>query len=222
MEQAFLWQPGIITFTRDEGRRNADTRPMADEHSDDTDAGGSDDANIVTAYTWAVVLAQTLLDSPRQMRLFSGRHAPPVIRRLLQQCLAFEDVPELVEELEKREVRQHGILRWLESVDDTDTDEEIMEERCADTLWIVLPMLQLEILQRREAAFFDAKFDVPELALIGEPNTDGGERHDLVDISEDASDDASDDASQPAGLLTVPLELLTVILRRSRREAASK
>ena len=70
---------------------------MADLEAADVDPEGIDTE--VSAYMWSVALAKTLLDSPHDLRLWSGRRQDGAKLRLIQRCLTFEDVPDLVEEI---------------------------------------------------------------------------------------------------------------------------
>ena len=180
-------------------------------HEDDSDEW---DEYTVSAYTFAVALAQCVLDSPGKLRLWSGRHQQGVRLRLCQRRLMFEDASELVTAI--KESRAGCIHQWLASQDaapilnmDTDTWQDHLD----DTIRMLQPMLQLEILQRREAAFFDAKFDAAGHTVMDMSHAKDGARLELVDVSEDAS--------EPPNLLTVPVELAARILQRCKLSGAT-
>ena len=187
---------------------------MADASHDESvnESDPADAANMISAYNWAVKMAQKLLDAPRDLRIWSGRHATGAKKRMLDQTLTFEDVPDLVKEMNRSEPKRN-VHRWLASFDSTaDLDEDAFDDLVNDTLWMLEPMLALEMLHRREAAFFNKTFTAA--------NVDAGSL-DANSLDWLDSVDTSEDSSEPPSLLTVPVELLAKILRRSRLTGAT-
>ena len=139
-------------------REAASKLAMADDDEDEVhheasdESDDDDDADLATAYKWAIVLAATLLDSPQDLRLWSGRRLEQGVNlRLLEQQITFEDVPDLVEEIVSRDRRRGAsTIGWRLS---TKSSTPRFSNSAAKICWMLSANAQLEILNAAKPPF---------------------------------------------------------------------